>query len=240
MPAGWKRRWKRAWATAACSATCSTSRPARISSQAIRRGCRRADGAGADRPALGRRRRHAARAASTTRRTSCAWRWRRRWPAAPAWCRCCCPAPTCRPRPSLPAPLQALARRNALSLGDTHWDADIDRLVASIGLHAAAARLALGAGRRAAGRGAGGRLVHAAHRSTAPPPPPDAGERLIGVWMAPVRYSWGDRLRQSASSSSAMPANSPARPASWATRAPSRSCRSTGPTCISRRTAPAR
>ena len=33
----------------------------------------------------------------------------------------------------LPVPLQALARRNALSLSDTHWAADIDRLADAIG-----------------------------------------------------------------------------------------------------------
>jgi hypothetical protein len=88
----------------------------------------------------------------------------------------------------LPAPLQALARRNALSLGDTHWGADIDRLVASIGLKPP---------RRVWPWALGGALLAAAlvggwcTLRPKPAPPPDAGERLIGAWTAPVRYSWG-------------------------------------------------
>ncbi len=88
----------------------------------------------------------------------------------------------------LPAPLQPLARRNAMNLGDTHWGADIDRLVASIGL-APPRRIwpwALGAALLAAALVGGWCLL----RPT-PAPPPDAAARLIGVWVAPVRYSWG-------------------------------------------------
>jgi len=90
----------------------------------------------------------------------------------------------------LPAPLQPLARRNAMNLGDTHWGADIDRLVASIGV-TPPRRIwpwALGAALLAAALVGGWCLL----RPT-PAPPPDAGDRLIGVWVAPVRYSWGDR-----------------------------------------------
>jgi hypothetical protein len=88
----------------------------------------------------------------------------------------------------LPAPLQPLARRNAMSLGDTHWGADIDRLVASIGV-APPRRIwpwALGAALLAAALVGGWCVLR-----PKPAPPPDAGERLIGVWTAPVRYSWG-------------------------------------------------
>ena len=88
----------------------------------------------------------------------------------------------------LPAPLQALARRNAMNLGDTHWAADIERLVQSIGL-APPRRVwpwALGAALLAAALVGGWCMLR-----PQPAPPPDAGERLIGIWTAPVRYSWG-------------------------------------------------
>jgi hypothetical protein len=29
-----------------------------------------------------------------------------------------------------------------------------------------------------------------------PPPPPDASARLVGVWIAPLRYAWGDRYTE--------------------------------------------
>ena len=88
----------------------------------------------------------------------------------------------------LPTPLQPLARRNAMSLGDTHWGADIDRLLASIGL-APPRRIwpwALGGALLAAALVGGWCLLR-----PQPAPPPDAGARLIGTWVAPVRYSWG-------------------------------------------------
>ncbi len=96
------------------------------------------------------------------------------------------------PEASLPPPLQALARRNAMSLGDEHWDADIARLADSIGLPKPRARWPLAAGAAVlASALVGGWL---ATRPAAPPaPPPVAGERLLGVWVAPVRYAWGDR-----------------------------------------------
>ena len=90
----------------------------------------------------------------------------------------------------LPEPLKPLARRNAMNLGDTHWDADIERLVASIGI-APPRRVwpwALGAALLGAALVAG----WCAWRP-APAPPPDASERLIGTWVAPVQYSWGAR-----------------------------------------------
>jgi hypothetical protein len=93
----------------------------------------------------------------------------------------------------LPEPLRPLARRNAMSLGDTHWGADIERLVASIGVTPPRRfrPWALGAALMVVALAGGGWLLWS------PPPeaprPPDAGERLIGVWVAPVRYGWGDR-----------------------------------------------
>jgi hypothetical protein len=90
----------------------------------------------------------------------------------------------------LPAPLQALARRNAMTLGDTHWGADIDRLLASIGV-TPPRRVwpwALGAALLAAALVGAWCLL----RPT-PAPPPQAGDRLIGTWVASVRYNWGDR-----------------------------------------------
>jgi TIR domain len=96
---------------------------------------------------------------------------------------------------SLPPPLQALARRNALSLGDAHWDADMARLADSIGLPKPTARwpLAAGAAVLAAALGGGWLALRPAAPSSPPPPPPDVSARLLGVWQAPVRYAWGDR-----------------------------------------------
>ena len=93
----------------------------------------------------------------------------------------------------LPAPLLALARRNAMTLGDTHWGADIDRLIASIGL-APPRRIwpwPLAAALLAAALVSGWCLLR-----PKPAPPPDAGARLIGVWVAPVRYGWGGRYEE--------------------------------------------
>jgi hypothetical protein len=88
----------------------------------------------------------------------------------------------------LPDALRPLARRNAMNLGDTHWGADIERLVTSIGV-TPPRRIwpwALGAALLAAALVGGWCLLR-----PPPAPPPDASERLIGVWTAPVRYSWG-------------------------------------------------
>jgi len=98
---------------------------------------------------------------------------------------------------SLPAPLQALARRNALSLGDAHWDADVSRLADSIGLPKPRARWPLAAGGAVLAAALVGGWV--ALRPAAPPPPPpvpDASARLLGVWVASVRYAWGDRYSE--------------------------------------------
>lgn len=99
---------------------------------------------------------------------------------------------------ALPADLKPLARRNALTLGEAHWDADVDRLAAALGLAPAPRRsrrapLWVGAAVLAAALGLG----WFAWRPAAPPAPPaapaNAGERLLGSWSAPVRYAWGDR-----------------------------------------------
>ena len=90
----------------------------------------------------------------------------------------------------LPAPLQPLARRHALSLSDTHWAADIERLLGAVGA-APPRRIwpwALGAALLAAALVGAWCLLRPASA-----PPPDAGERLIGAWVATVRYDWGDR-----------------------------------------------
>ena len=82
-----------------------------------------------------------------------------------------------------------------MSLGDAHWDADMARLADSIGLPKPPRALAAGAlARRVLAAALVGGWV--ALRPDAPPPPPpapDASARLLGVWVAPVRYAWGDR-----------------------------------------------
>jgi len=94
----------------------------------------------------------------------------------------------------LPEPLRPLARRNAMSLGDTHWGADIDRLLAAVGVTPSRRfrPWALGAALLAVAAAGGGWLLRSPPPQEAPRPP-DAAERLIGVWVAPVRYGWGDR-----------------------------------------------
>jgi hypothetical protein len=78
----------------------------------------------------------------------------------------------------LPPPLRALAGRNAVSLGDAHWDADIQRLADSIGLPKPRARWPLAAGAAVLATALVGGWV--ALRPSAPPaapapaPAPDA------------------------------------------------------------------
>lgn len=97
---------------------------------------------------------------------------------------------------SLPPPLQALARRNALSLSDENWDADIQRLADSIGLQEPRARWPLAVGAAVLATALVGGWValrpSAPPATPAPPPAPDASARLLGTWSAPVRYAWGD------------------------------------------------
>ena len=73
-----------------------------------------------------------------------------------------------------------------MSLGDAHWDADIDRLADSIGLPKPRARwpLARGAAVLAAALVGGWAGLRPA-RPPPPPPPPDASERLRRRVAAP-------------------------------------------------------
>jgi hypothetical protein len=100
---------------------------------------------------------------------------------------------------SLPPALQPLARRNAMALGDMHWDADIERLLGVIGM-SPRRRVwpwALGAALLAAALAAAG-VVWRPVSAPAPLPAvaPDSGERLLGSWQAEVRYDWGDRYTE--------------------------------------------
>ena len=105
---------------------------------------------------------------------------------------------------SLPDALKPLARRNAITLHDSHWDADMDRLARHIGLPprqalrkswlvAAAALCVLAVAAWLALRPAAGpaRAV-----TPVPVPVPDASERLVGSWKADLRYEWGDRYQE--------------------------------------------
>ena len=92
----------------------------------------------------------------------------------------------------LPEALKPLARRNAMTLNDTHWDADIQRLVAAIGVP----RM-----RRVWPWAAGSALLAAALVAgwcalRPAPATADASDRLVGAWHAEVRYDWGDRYRE--------------------------------------------
>jgi hypothetical protein len=104
----------------------------------------------------------------------------------------------------LPEPLKPLARRNAIALSDSHWDADMDRLARHIGLPprpalrrswlvAAAAVCVLAAAAWLALRPTAGPARDAAPVAV---PVPDASERLVGSWRTELRYEWGDRYQE--------------------------------------------
>lgn len=87
----------------------------------------------------------------------------------------------------LPVTLKPLARRQALSLSDTHWQADIQRLVDAIGLP----------GRRRVWPWALGSAVLAAGAVATlcalvlnPREPEDPAAQLLGHWQAEVTYPW--------------------------------------------------
>jgi hypothetical protein len=88
----------------------------------------------------------------------------------------------------LPVQLKPLARRNALSLSDAHWHADIGRLADAIGLP-----------RRhsiwpwAMGGAAIAVSAVAALSWLKPWVPADPWARLLGSWQAEAKYSWGDK-----------------------------------------------
>lgn len=101
------------------------------------------------------------------------------------------PGATMPAEPDLPAPLRPLARRHAMSLGDAHWEADLDRLVAALGLPGRR-RLwpwALGALVLAAGVSAG---LSVWQRGAGQEPAADPLARWVGAWQAQVTYGWGD------------------------------------------------
>lgn len=90
----------------------------------------------------------------------------------------------------LPDPLKPLARRHALSLGDAHWAADVERLVQALGAPARRRLLrrwpwALGAA-----------MLGAATVVAWWWPAPDPSAALLGTWQAPLRYAWGDRYTE--------------------------------------------
>lgn len=96
----------------------------------------------------------------------------------------------------LPEPLLPLRRRQALSLNEASWDADVARLIRALGLPTVRRRrLTIAAGTIAL-LAAGG--VAAYLNKPAPPPPPvnpavETATQLIGAWEGPVRYGWGDQ-----------------------------------------------
>lgn len=99
----------------------------------------------------------------------------------------------------LPEPLKPLARRHALSLGYTHWQADVDRLADAIGLppRRRVWPWALGAAVLAAAA-VSALCFFSTWSSEAQQArlQADAEAALLGAWQADVRYSWGDRYRE--------------------------------------------
>jgi hypothetical protein len=91
----------------------------------------------------------------------------------------------------LPEALKPLARRNAMNLSDTNWDADIARLATALGL----------AGRRQLWPWALGGMAACAMTIAAlvwfePWVPADPSARFIGRWQAEVKYGWGDKYEE--------------------------------------------
>lgn len=91
----------------------------------------------------------------------------------------------------LPAPLKPLARRNAIGLSDTNWDADIARLANALGLPR---RRQMGPW--LLGGTATGAIAIAALVWFKPWVPADPSARFIGSWQADVKYGWGDKYEE--------------------------------------------
>lgn len=96
----------------------------------------------------------------------------------------------------LPKPLRALARRHALTLSDTHWAADVERLAGACGLArtrpvwpwaAGGALLAAAAVAVLCSWRGGGDLAAAPAASSAAA---DFAPRILGRWQAELRYHW--------------------------------------------------
>ncbi len=86
----------------------------------------------------------------------------------------------------LPLPLKPLARRNALSLSDAHWQADMARLASAIGLPRQRRIWPWALGSAAVAGGAIAALCW-----LRPGAPADPSARLLGSWQAQVSYGWG-------------------------------------------------
>lgn len=92
---------------------------------------------------------------------------------------------------ALPDGLKPLARRNAVTLSDTNWGTDVDRLASTIGVPKRARwKWAVAGAAVAVGLVCGALLLR-------PAAPPSAAERLVGVWKGTVRYDWGDSYEES-------------------------------------------
>lgn len=87
----------------------------------------------------------------------------------------------------LPDDLKALAGRNAMTLGDTHWDEDVARLASVIGMPAGAGR------RRWAWGGIAAVLLGGGLFWLRPGTDVDTAQQFLGTWQGSVRYDWGDR-----------------------------------------------
>ncbi len=85
----------------------------------------------------------------------------------------------------MPMSLQPLARRNALSLSDTNWDADIARLADAVGLPRRRSPWPWALGGAAVAAAAAAALCW-----LQPWVPADPAARLLGSWQADVRYGW--------------------------------------------------
>jgi hypothetical protein len=101
----------------------------------------------------------------------------------------------------LPEDLRALTSRQALSLSETNWDAELQRLVKSLGIatlqRKRAIAVAIGLAFIAAATGAAYML-----KPMAPATDPAAtlsantADKLIGTWEGTVKYYWGDSYKE--------------------------------------------
>jgi hypothetical protein len=96
----------------------------------------------------------------------------------------------------LPELLRGLTQRQSLNLNESTWDADIERLIRSLGLPSVRRKRLLIAGGALVLLTAAGFAAYL----NRPAPPVDASAAtaasLVGTWQGEVRYGWGDQYEE--------------------------------------------
>lgn len=105
------------------------------------------------------------------------------------------------PATELPEDLRALTSRQALTLSETNWDAEVQRLVASLGIATLARKrtIAVALGLALIGAASGAAYVLKPSTSATGPSATLAAsttEKLVGTWEGQVKYYWGDSYKE--------------------------------------------